>query len=282
MNINANLKRFNSWWDEFILQAIKPAAILSMGLGTVAVFSLQGLAINPWFVLSWAIVQAVSIDGLFFATWDRLFSHKLKKANALAIIGLTIIGLVLAAIAIAITAIVGFQVLWALADSQTAMARLGISPELFTYARAGLAVVVFVMMAYVRSRVVANEPVAISPEKANPRANRKATISPVVAVSEAKPLAIPEVAISHNDGLMDITGANSHSPKVVNQGLNSVDVVGAKSESKRELIKRQMAIAVVDGKLTVSLQAIALASGAGYSTVKLYAPDIKKELGVQE
>src|SRR5260221_705410 len=110
MNINANLKSFNHWWDEFILEAIKPAAILSMGLGTVAIFNLQGLAISPWFVTLWAIVQAMSIDGLFFATWDRLFSQRLKKANALAIIGLTFIGLILALIAIAINAILGFQV----------------------------------------------------------------------------------------------------------------------------------------------------------------------------
>src|SRR5258708_12281676 len=139
MNINAKLKSFNKWWDDFILEAIKPAAILSMGLGNVAIFRLQGLAINRWFVLSWAIVQAVSIDGLFFATWDRLFSQKLKRANVLAIIGLSFIGLVLALIAIVINAIIGFQVLWALADSQVAMTRVGISSEIFTGLRPVLA-----------------------------------------------------------------------------------------------------------------------------------------------
>src|SRR5258708_26684585 len=141
MDITGKLKSFNEAWDYFILEVIKPAAILAMGLGTVAIFNLQGLAISPWFVLSWAIVQAVSIDGLFFATWDRLFSQKLKKANAWSIIGLSFIGLVLALIAIAINAIIGFQVLWALADSQVAMARLGISSNLFTAVRAVLAVV---------------------------------------------------------------------------------------------------------------------------------------------
>src|SRR5260370_37282538 len=107
MNINHKLKSFNGWWDEFILEAIKPAAILSMGLGTAAIFNLQGLAISPWFVTLWAIVQAVSIDGLFFATWHRLFSQRLKKANALAIIGVTFIELILSLIAIAIHAIPG-------------------------------------------------------------------------------------------------------------------------------------------------------------------------------
>lgn len=258
VDITGSLKSFNEAWDDFILEAIKPAAILSMGLGTVAIFSLQGLAINPWFVLSWAIVQAVSIDGLFFATWDRLFSQKLKRANVLAIIGLSFIGLVLALIAIAINAIIGFQVLWALADSQVAMARLGISSSLFTAVRAVLAVVVFVMMSYVRARArakEAQEPVTVSQEPMAKPIKR----ARVVAVSEAEPLALPETTTSHNDGLMDGLRANTG--------------------SKYELIKEAMAKAKANGE-KLNYQAIADEAGAGYSTVKLHAPKIKKELGL--
>src|SRR5260221_5641971 len=221
MNINAKLKSFNHWWDEFILEAIKPAAILSMGLGTVAILNLQGLAISPWFVTSWAIVQAASIDGLFFATWDRLFGLQLKKANTLAIIGLALIGLTLGLIAIAINAVLGFQVLWAIADSQQAMARLGISSELFTSMRAILAVVVFVMISFVRARARANEEahasLSISHERAKPRAK--------VAIVETKPLALPEKAISQEE-------ANHE---------EVLDLLKARPESKRELIKAAIA-----------------------------------------
>lgn len=251
-DINGSLKRFNAWWDIFILEAIKPVAILSMGLGTVAIFNLQGLAINPVFVVSWAIVQAASIDGLFFATWDRLFSLSLKWSNALAIIGLMVIGLILALVAIAINAVLGFQVLWAIADSQNAMAKLGINPELFTAIRAVLAVVVFIFISYVRARARANEEsqiVAISPQKAKAK---KASIGPVVTVQEAKPLAIPEVAISHNDGLGLTTGP------------------------KKELVRVAIQKANETGE-KLNLKAISQETGASYSYVKL----VKKELGIE-
>ena len=258
MDITGKLKSFNEAWDNFILEAIKPAAILSMGLGTVAIFNLQGLAISPWFVLSWAIVQAVSIDGLFFATWDRLFSQKLKKANAWSIIGLSFIGLVLALIAIAINAIIGFQVLWALADSQVAMARLGISSSLFTAVRAVLAVVVFIMMAYVRHRS-AHEPEASSSPAPLAKPVKRAR---VVAIKEAEPLALPEVTTSHAEA---------------NQELPVIDILRARPESRYELIKAAMA-KVIDTGEKLNLKAIADETGAGYSTVKLYAPKIKQEL----
>jgi hypothetical protein len=47
-----------------------------------------------------------------------------------------------------------------------------------------------------------------------------------------------------------------------------------------ENIKATMAGAVQDGRLTMTLQAIAKEAGAGYSTVKKWAPQIKEELGV--
>jgi len=245
LDINGSLRSFNVWWDSFILELIKPAAILSMGLGTVAIFNLQGLAIQPWFVVLWAIVQAVSIDGLFFATWDRLFSQRLRWANALAIVGLTFIGLVLALIAIAINAILGFQVLWAIADSQQAMARLGISSSLFTFVRAILAVAIFIMMAYVRSHIRATE-------KATGRTTKKA----MVAIVEAEPLAIPEIAVAMQKATPLI--ANGHSPefkKIMQAWLRH-------SQSGQK----------------INMKAIAEEAGVGYSTVKKHAPEIKKEL----
>ena len=151
MNIIQKIRQFNDFWDCLILEIIKPVAMLSMAMGTVAVFNLSGLAIQTWFVTLWAIVQAVSIDGLFFATWDRLFTAK----RSWAMLGLALVGVVLALVAIAINAILGFQVLWAIADSQAAMSRLGISSSLFTVVRAILAVTVFIMIAYVRSRIKA-------------------------------------------------------------------------------------------------------------------------------
>jgi hypothetical protein len=245
MDVNSNLKRFNAWWDIFILEAIKPVAILSMGMGTVAVFNLQGLAIQPWFVVSWATVQALSIDGLFFATWDRLFSLKLQKAHAWAIVGLLFIGIIMAIIAIAINAVLAFQVLWDIANSENAMARLGISPELFTAIRAVLAVVVFIFISYVRARARANEQPSMQEVMAKRTAAKKATISHTVTIEEAKPIAIPEVAVSH-------------------------------SSNKYELFKEAIARASERGE-KINLTVIAQEIDAGYSTVKLYKKRMKAE-----
>lgn len=256
LDINGNLKRFNSWFDVFILEAIKPVAMLSMGLGTVAIFNLQGLAINPWFVVSWAIVQALSIDGLFFATWDRLFSISPKKANALAIIGLTIIGLTLALVAVAINAVLGFQVLWAIGSSENAMARLGISPELFTAIRAVLAVVVFVMISFVRARARASEMAScnIMLQQTSPK---KAISRPRVTVKESTPLEIPEVAMSTEEANFTHEKANSHS-------------------LKRGLIESTITEKVATGE-KLNMKALALELEVSYSYVKL----VKKELGIQ-
>ena len=244
------LKGFNQEWDEFILEAIKPVSILSFGLGTIAIFNLQGLAIQPWFVVFWAIVQAASIDGLFFATWDRLWVQKLKWSNAFAIFGLIVIGLALALVAIAVNAILGFQVLWAISDSQNAMARLGISSQLFTFTRAILAVVVVVMVSFVRARARASEQETSS----LPVAKAKAKPVAKITVIESSPVALPVVASSHEE---------------------VIDALVARPESKYGLIKAAMA----NGP-ELSLKAIAEQTGAGYSTVKLYAPKIKKELGL--
>ncbi len=246
-DINGGLRLFNQWWDDFILELIKPAAILSMGLGTVAIFNLQGLAIAPWYVLLWAIVQAISIDGLFFATWDRLFSQKLRRANILAIIGLSFIGLILALVAIAINAVLGFQVLWAIADSQEAMARLGISSSLFTIIRAILAVAIFIMMAYVRSRARATTESTVATKTRAVHSPKKAT----VAIVEAEPVAIPLVATSI---------ANGHSPE-----FHKIMEAWLRHSQQGEKI---------------NMKAIADEAGVGYSTVKKHAPKIKQELGI--
>jgi predicted urease superfamily metal-dependent hydrolase len=132
------------------------------------------------------------------------------------------------------------------------MAKLGISSELFTAIRAVLAVVVFVMISYVRARARAKELVQEAIPMVKPVANRVAKIT----VVEANQKAIPEVAISHEEATV------SH------------------LSNKKELIKEAIARANEQG-LKINLKAISLETGAGYSTVKLYASDIKKELGIE-
>jgi DNA-binding transcriptional regulator YiaG len=145
-DINRGLRRFNEWFDVFILTAAKPLSMVGFAMGTVDIFNRGGLAINPFFSFGWSLVQAITIDGLFFAVWYRIFEHGISRWRRFF---LGIIGVVLGFVVVVTNGILGFQQLWGVGDSQSAMVRLGIEPALFTLVRAVLVVMVAIMVAYV-------------------------------------------------------------------------------------------------------------------------------------
>jgi hypothetical protein len=149
MGVNATLKRFNGWFDDFILEAAKPMSLLGFAMGTVDIFT-RGI-LTQWepFNIAWAIVQAVTIDGLFFAVWYRLFSLKWESKNIITIIGFGFIGIILGVVVTITNSILSMQQLWGVVDSQAAMIKLGIDPTLFTLVRAILVVAVTIMVAFV-------------------------------------------------------------------------------------------------------------------------------------
>ncbi len=116
-DINGGLRKFNAWFDEFILEVAKPLAILGFTMGTVDIYTRGGLATQPLFAVPWSVVQALTIDGLFFAVWWRFFAAKWTWRTATANVGLFIIGLVLSIVATATNMILGFQQLWGVSDT---------------------------------------------------------------------------------------------------------------------------------------------------------------------
>jgi heme/copper-type cytochrome/quinol oxidase subunit 2 len=180
---------------------------------------------------------------------------RLIRANGWAIFGLILIGLTLAIVAVAINAVLGFQVLWAIADSQNAMTRLGISPAVFTVTRAILAVVVFVMISFVRAKARSNEAVQQSKPASKVQSSRVAKIT----VVPSNPVAIPQVPSSFETSM---------------DGL-----VKASTFTKYDLIKAVMARRLASGESLI-YKLVANEAGAGESTVKLYAKQIKEELGI--
>jgi hypothetical protein len=152
LDINGGLRKFNLWMDEFILEAAKPFALLGFAMGTIDIFLRGDIATQVWFNVPWSAVQAVSIDGLFFSVWYKLFSARWTKKTWLGNIGLFLAGLVLAGMVIVTNGITSLQQLWNLPDSQSAMERIGIPVELFTLVRATLIVVVAVLIAFVYYR----------------------------------------------------------------------------------------------------------------------------------
>lgn len=150
----AGLREFNTWFDEFILTAAKPLSMIGFAMGTVDIFNRGGLATNPYFAFGWSLVQAITIDGLFFAVWYRLFEQGISRWRRFF---LGVIGLVLAVVVVITNSILGFQQLWGVSDSQTAMVRLGIEPGAFTLVRAVLVVIVAIMVAFVSRGVTDGE-----------------------------------------------------------------------------------------------------------------------------
>ena len=270
--MNTSLKKFNAWWDVFILEAIKPLAIASMALGTIAVFNLQGLAIQPWYVMAWAIIQAMSIDGLFFATWDKLWSTRLHKSNIFAMIGLLYIGLILSVVAIAINAILGYQVLWGIADSAQAMLKLGISPELFVDVRAGLAIIVFIMISFVRAQNRSNELLdeqIVAAKREKVQSKKKSLTS-----NHTESIRLSPQSLKSNH----IEAIRLSPQSQQSNSLQPMPIEEAKNASKYDLIKHTYQQKLDAGQKCTQEQ-LAEESGAGLSTVKLYLPRIKKELG---
>jgi preprotein translocase subunit YajC len=164
LDVIESLRNFNNFFDAFILEAAKPLAMLGFAMGTVDIFTRGGMAPQSWFAVSWAIIQAITIDGLFFAVWYRLFGLRWKPGERVAILALTLIGLVLGVVVIVTNTILGFQQAWGISDSQTAMVRLGIDPGTFTLTRAFLVVIVAVMVAFVYQRRQQNDQLEVTEE----------------------------------------------------------------------------------------------------------------------
>ena len=112
-------------------------ALISAVMLTVDVVVHGGLATNTRFQFAWAIVQAVSIEGLLFATWFHIVKHLWNWKQ----IGYALpICTIMTMVDIAMFTIVMEQGLFNIGDSQIAMSHVGIPPLLFMYGRAVLAV----------------------------------------------------------------------------------------------------------------------------------------------
>lgn len=140
------LRAFNAWRDDFLIEASTLLLIAGFVMGTVDIFVGGGIATQEWFKVSWAIVQALAIDGLFFAVWGRVaratWTRDQMGKNA-ALVG---VGLVLALVAALVNDILTYQQINGIADSIDAIRKLGIDVTAFTHIRAVLVVGVGVLV----------------------------------------------------------------------------------------------------------------------------------------
>ena len=143
------IRKFNDWVDEFILELAKPLMLVMFIMGTADVLFQGWLADQWWFSIIWAVVQAITVDGLFFAVWSRVFSAKWTKENWLTITFLILIGLVLSLVVIATNAILSMQQVLGVTSAKAALIQLGIDPVVFNMARSILVVSTTIMVAFV-------------------------------------------------------------------------------------------------------------------------------------
>lgn len=240
-----------SEWVGEMAMAYSPIMFFAgMAMATMSIALRGAIATNVAFGVLWAIITAICVDGLWLGIWLRVRSSKITSwATGLRYGAMVVIALFMALVCAAMSILVTYQQVNGISDELLGMNNLHIDSLTFTVARGVLVVLCATMAIWFRG-----EKQEAAPKKATPTRNTvKATVTtPQVKVMPvpATPVAIPAIAESI-----------AHSPEY-------------------EKIKTTMATAIEDGKLSVTLQTIAIAAGVGYSTVKKHAPKIKEELGI--
>lgn len=140
------LRAFNMWRDDFLIEASTLLLIIGFIMGTVDIFVTGSVATQQWFKVSWAIVQALAIDGLFFAVWGKVARAEWTRASMKQTIPLAFVGIILAVVAALVNDILTYQQINGIVNSIDAMKQLGISVTAFTHVRAVLVVAVGVLV----------------------------------------------------------------------------------------------------------------------------------------
>lgn len=142
------LRRFNQLRDDFLLELASILLLVGFSTGTVDVLTKGSLTAQGWFQDVWAVVQALSIDVLFFAVWGRVSRAEWRGWRAcMKNSAMVFVGLLLALIAALVNGLVNVQQLLSLPDIAAAMAALHIDQVTFTVARSILIVFVAALIA---------------------------------------------------------------------------------------------------------------------------------------
>lgn len=164
--LTERFRAFNAWLDEFILELSTRLLLIGFVFGTIDVFVRGGMATTTPFMVLWATIQAVAIDGLFFAVWGMvaamLGTMTWNTTEVRRLVALVFTGLLLSLAALVVNGIVSYQDMYNVSDSLVAMNKLGFfTPQVFVIARAFLVVACAVLVSlFCRTRAVASVQVA--------------------------------------------------------------------------------------------------------------------------
>lgn len=292
------LRAFNSWRDDFFIELSTLFLMIGFVAGTVDVLTSDGLSQIPWFNMAWAIVQAIAIDGLFFAVWGKIRRATWTRATWFSSSVLVGVGLLLAIVASLVNGLLSYQELNQIADVRIAMASLGIDQATFTYARAILVVLVSILVSLFCREATEEKAIDQTSIVAPPVQVTQVPVIPV-ALPVPQATAIPEQAISHSpddiaiDHSLDPVAHSpqapnkKHSSRIAKATIHSHDEPQATEATDEEAMDRIIIISspvrdrIKEAMIALpdaGYQAIANHAECGYSTVKKYASDIRKEL----
>ena len=275
--ITDHIRSFNNWRDDTLIDVSTLLLMIGFIMGTFDILTRIGIATSPWFTGLWAIVQAIAIDGLFFAVWAKIARTSWATGYRFKSTAMVFVGLLLAVVAILINAVLSLQQLTGIADSLQAMAMLHISSIAFVWARAILVVAVALLVQlFCRGKVeqvaMVAAPIAITESHSPTRQRRSPTKAMLIDSRSPAPVAIAEHA-SIDRGLNAVA---MDSPA---QGYVAPDVaiITTGNQGYRDRIKSTWLRHREEGRV-IQLTEIAADAGVGYSTVKKYAASIREEL----
>jgi len=238
----------SEWIGEMAIAYSPAMFFVAMAMATVSIALRGTIATNVAFGILWAGATAVCVDGLWLGVWLRLHGSKIINwATGLKYMATLAIAIFMFLVCAAMSILVTYQQVNGLSDELLGMNNLHVDSLTFVIAR-GILVVLCATLA-IPFRLKKQE--AIATEK-KARTTQKAKPVATVAISEAMPVAIPEVATS----IERVPDGIAHSQEY-------------------EAI---MAIMATPGGLNKSYKAIAHEAQVGYSTVKKWAPKIRREL----
>ncbi len=130
--------------DAILVRICQFCLMLGFIAGTIAVLSTRyNINAAPWFNIVWAVVQAIAIDGLFFAVWSI---WQRSKGQGWLRAWYFFIGILLGCVAALVNDIVSFSELNRVSTISLTMQQLRISESDFSLSRSVLVVLVSILI----------------------------------------------------------------------------------------------------------------------------------------
>jgi hypothetical protein len=193
MEDNAVVLWAQSWLidftDAFLIRICQFCLMLGFIAGTIAVLSTRyNINAMPWFNIVWAVVQAIAIDGLFFAVWSI---WQRSKGQGWLRVWYFLIGILLGCVASLVNDVVSFSELNKVSTIAQTMQQLHINESDFSLSRSVLVVLVSILIVTL------------------PRGKQHAELAPIEQpkVEEVVPVA-PEPAIDIEKVLQTMVAMN--------------------------------------------------------------------------